>query len=291
MDAAGDVWHFSAMTGAIPSWQLYGENRAFPDVLHVERIVDRAAGLDWRIAPHRHAHLHQIFLVQAGSAALTLDGAAWSMSLPGLLNLPRGVVHGFRFAAGTEGYVLTLPMQEFPELFGSGEDTALAVARPFVVQADEGTAFEALAREHAARHPHRRTRLKAMATLIACDLLRLSGEAVPLGHSLADPRALKFQSMVEARFREGLSVAAYARALGLSPRHLNRVCQTGLGMPAGQVIEAARFREACSLLVYTRMTVASVGYAVGFADPSYFTRAFQRQMGLSPTDYRARFEA
>lgn len=62
------------------------------------------------------------------------------------------------------------------------------------------------------------------------------------------------------------------------------------GLSAQQAIETATFREACSLLVYTRMSVASVGYAVGFGDPSYFTRAFQRHLGLSPTQYRARFE-
>ena len=280
-------------TEVIPAWQLYGESRAFPDVLHVERIADRAAGLEWRIAPHRHAHLHQVFLLTDGSANVTVDGQAVQMALPGLLNVPHGVAHGFRFAAGTEGYVLTLPLQELPEIFGIDAEPAQGLARAFTVAAEAADAvgFHALAREHAARHPHRRTRLKAMATMIACDMLRSSETGRLLGLTdRPDPRVIRFQMLIDARFREGLGVSAYARELGLSPRHLNRLCRTAVGLSAQGVIGTTTFRQACSLLVYTRMTVAGVAYEVGFQDPSYFTRAFQRHMGLSPTEYRARFD-
>jgi AraC family transcriptional activator of pobA len=73
MDSTDSHWHFADMNTlssdthtAIPAWSLYGESRAFPDVMHIERFTDRAAGLDWRIAPHRHLHLHQFFLIQSG---------------------------------------------------------------------------------------------------------------------------------------------------------------------------------------------------------------------------------
>jgi AraC family transcriptional regulator, transcriptional activator of pobA len=69
MDRPGKSWHFSDMDRPlITSWQLYGEDRAFPDLRHVERIVDRAAGPDWRIAPHRHTYLHQVFLLWEATA-------------------------------------------------------------------------------------------------------------------------------------------------------------------------------------------------------------------------------
>ena len=60
----------------IPTWQLYGEASPFPDLLHIERIVDRAAGQDWVIAPHRHVNLHQIFLIRSGVVALC-SAANW----------------------------------------------------------------------------------------------------------------------------------------------------------------------------------------------------------------------
>jgi AraC family transcriptional regulator, transcriptional activator of pobA len=141
------------------------------------------------------------------------------------------------------------------------------------------------------RLPYRRVRLKAMAAQILCDILRLPEAANGVAQGPGDPRVQRFVDLVAARFRDRWGVEAYGQALGISPRHLSRLCRQATGLSAQELIEAATFREACSLLVYTRMTVASVGYALGFDDPSYFTRAFQRHLGLSPSAYRTGFEA
>jgi AraC family transcriptional activator of pobA len=49
--------------------------------------------------------------------------------------------------------------------------------------------------------------------------------------------------------------------------------------------------EARRNLVYTSMTIQSVGEALGFTDPAYFTRFFKRQTGLSPKAFRLRARA
>ena len=49
-------------------------------------------------------------------------------------------------------------------------------------------------------------------------------------------------------------------------------------------------REACRLLVYTRMTAQQIAYQLGFEDPSYFSRVFQRNLHISPSAYRSRFD-
>ena len=122
MDEPGYFRYFPAMEPAltpIPAWQLYGEDSPFPDILHIERIVDRAEGLHWRIAPHRHLHLHQVFLILSGEVRLTMDGRQAEAAPPVVMNIPRGTVHGFEFSAGTEGFVLTLPAANFPDLFAT----------------------------------------------------------------------------------------------------------------------------------------------------------------------------
>jgi AraC family transcriptional activator of pobA len=276
----------------IPVWQLYGERQTFPDLLHIERIRDRAAGLDWIIAPHRHLHLHQIFLLISGEITVSIDGREEALPTPAAINLPRTIVHGFRFSAGTEGYVLTLPAGDFPELLAEGAETAAALGRPFLLAPPIGVEarFASIARLHGEEAALRRTRLRAEVMALACDLLG----ALPVENEgvvgAPDGRVARFFEMVRAGLRDPAPVGDYAHRLGLSARHLSRLCHAATGLSAQRYMEEQRIREACRLLVYTRMPVQSVAFQLGFDDPAYFSRAFQRSAGLTPTAYRQRFE-
>ncbi|MDI6028611.1 AraC family transcriptional regulator [Corticibacterium sp. UT-5YL-CI-8] len=299
MDKAVLFRHFSDMVpeiSPIPSYQLYGEKRGFPDVLHIERIVDRAAGLDWKIGPHRHLHLHQLFLLLSGEITLSIDGESQAVMTPALLNIPRGCVHGFRFSAGTEGYVLTLPVEEFGDLFGEDSETAMPASRFFVAvpRTAAQMLFADLAQEHSASRPYRKTRLRALAMLVLCNAFSTADhaddDAIPRPDR-RDPRIGRFEALIEKHHRQHWAVSDYARELAMSPRHLSRLCTALTGLSAMALIEGYRIREACRMLVYTRMSVSSVAFSLGFDEASYFSRSFQRNTGLSPSAYRARFEA
>ena len=51
---------------AILSYNLFGEMRDLPDVVHCETIAARSVLHDWEFAPHRHARLHQVLLIERG---------------------------------------------------------------------------------------------------------------------------------------------------------------------------------------------------------------------------------
>lgn len=282
-------WYFSAMaTAQIPSWQLYGEESPFPDLIHIETIIHRAAGLDWQIAPHRHLHLHQVFLVLSGAVWLSMDGKTQQGRPPLLMNMPRGHVHGFGFSAGTMGYVLTLPAADFPELFGSKAETRVRLGRPFV--ADAGSVeplFRQIARLHAAPDPLRRLKLRAAALALCCAVAEAGGDGTGQAAD-GDGRVARFEELIRSHLAERWHLADYAETLGLSERHLRRLCLAATGLSAHGFLEATRLREACRLLAYTRMRAQEVGFALGFDDPAYFARAFRRGMGMSASDYRRR---
>lgn len=282
-----------SQSSTIPAYQLYGEQHVFPDVLHIEQIVDRAAGLDWRIAAHRHLHLHQLFLLRSGDIRLTVDGEILSPALPVLINLPRGTVHGFTFSAGTEGYVLTLPTREFGDVFEDGGELAARAGRFFAVSPGEEAEalFAKLSEVHAATGPMRAIRLRSLALLALCDAFERGIETNAVREqSRGDPRMARFEALVARHHREHWPVSHYASELALSPRHLSRLSLAESGLSAQAFIDAHRMREACRLLVYTRMSIASIAFSLGYEDASYFSRAFQREVGLAPTVYRSRFE-
>ena len=275
---------------AIPAWQLYGEETLFPDLLHIESIPDRAAGLEWRIAPHRHLQLHQVFLLLSGRIAMVIDGVAHAIDPPALVNMPHGAVHGFHFSAGTEGFVLSLPLAVFPDLFGAAAELAVVSTRAFVATAPHTAAalFSALSAEHGLSRPYRGTMLRAQAAALLVMVLRAAPDAMVQSH--ADPRLARFTAMVAAHLRDGWGVGEYATALGLSPRHLGRLCRDGTGQSVQAFVTAERLREACRLLAYTSLPVQGIAFHLGFDDPAYFSRVFRRGTGTAPRAYRARFD-
>ncbi len=293
MDDRRNRWYYPnmALSGPIPVFGLYGEGRDFPDMLHCERIRDRARRHDWQIAPHRHPNLHQIMLIRQGNARITVDGRARDLALPVLLNIPPWVVHGFRFAAGTAGYVLTLPADGFPELLG--EDAPLATALSAWGACATGPAldplFEAILAELVRDDAVRPVMLRALATQVLCHAARgLAAPAAAAAPARYAAHMQGFDAALHGHLRAGWRLGDYAAALGLTPTHLNRVTRAMAGMSAGRYIEARRVREAQRMLAYTRLRVAEIGYALGYEDPAYFSRAFRRQTGETPSACRRR---
>lgn len=291
MDASPQRWYYPAMSVApdIPAFELYGEALAFPDILHMEQIRDRAAGLDWTIKPHRHTHLFQIFLLMSGKITFNADGDVATLAPPVALCLPPGSVHGFCFSSDTEGWVISLPVQHYPDYFGEGAELAqtLAAPRALIPPVQMAARVHTLYQVWCGKARFRRTELRSHLGLILSSLAQTDpdGPARP-----SDPRILRFQALIAAHAKDHWPIRRYAQALGLSERSLGRLCRAQTGLSPQAAIEAHQMREASRLLAYTRMSAQSVAHALGFDDPSYFSRRFRAFAGMSPRAYRARLD-
>ncbi len=75
--------------------------------------------------------------------------------------------------------------------------------------------------------------------------------------------------------------------LGVSERHLRRVFETQLSVSPLQYLLTRKLLTAKQLLADTRLPVAQVAHASGFASLRRFNAAFSKHYGLSPTQMRA----
>lgn len=273
----------------IPTYALYGEQHLLPDLLHCERILDRAGPQGWVISAHRHPQVHQLFLIQSGKTYLTVDGTPYHLDAPVMINMPRGAVHGFEFSAGTNGYVLTLPCSEMPEVFtqtlGLGERLNHFATIP--VTSELQLLFEQVLGEHRSSQTERTLMLKGLATQILCLVARALPH--PIRADVPDRYSqimADFQALVQSRFRDRLRIVDYAAALALTSTHLSRVVRDLTGASASAYVEATVFREACRQLAYTRTDIQQVGFSLGFDDPAYFSKMFRKRVGISPSQYR-----
>jgi YesN/AraC family two-component response regulator len=121
------------------------------------------------------------------------------------------------------------------------------------------------------------------------------------------PQGLVTQLPVESRYRPQVTPSArlqravahigkhYARQVPesevaivceMSPSRFCREFKAAFGLTFVEYLARHRIEEAKRLLGNRSMSVTDVAAAVGFTDPSYFTRVFRRVAGSSPTEYR-----
>ena len=96
----------------------------------------------------------------------------------------------------------------------------------------------------------------------------------------------RFQALIHEHAARGWSVADYARALTVTPGRLTATCRRVMNRSPMQVVHDHLLIEAKRNLLYTSMTVQQVGYALGCADPAYFSRFFTQRTGVSPQRFR-----
>jgi len=81
-------------------------------------------------------------------------------------------------------------------------------------------------------------------------------------------------------------ISEYADELAVSQNHLNDTVKEITGKSAGQLLRHQVIHQATSCLLHADKTVSEIAFALGFDDPSYFSRFYKNQTGQSPTEFR-----
>lgn len=95
----------------------------------------------------------------------------------------------------------------------------------------------------------------------------------------------KFKALIDAKMGDsGLNVEDLGKEMGLSRVQLYRKIKSLTNYSPNELLRIARLKRAASLLASSDMTVAEIGYEVGFSSSSYFAKCYKEQFGESPTD-------
>lgn len=99
----------------------------------------------------------------------------------------------------------------------------------------------------------------------------------------------KFKALVEAKMGDStLNVEDLGKDMGLSRVQLYRKIKSLTNYAPNELLRMARLKRAASLLASSGLTVAEIGYEVGFTSPSYFTKCYKEEFGESPTEFLRR---
>lgn len=131
--------------------------------------------------------------------------------------------------------------------------------------------------------------------IIAC-AERLSTQGSGISHNPI-PSELKFRApqanrvhlakvFVEDHYYETIRVKKVAEFCGMSLAAFTRCFKHEYDMTFRQYLTRFRMDKAKQMLCNPNASVTDVVFAVGFNDPSYFTRIFRRYIGSCPSCYR-----
>ncbi len=91
--------------------------------------------------------------------------------------------------------------------------------------------------------------------------------------------------------RTDLDVTRLAARVHMSTRQFNRRFRATFGVTPQKYIEQARIEAAKPLLETTRKDLKRIATECGFSSDEHMRRAFQRHLGVRPSQYRERFGA
>jgi transcriptional regulator GlxA family with amidase domain len=96
---------------------------------------------------------------------------------------------------------------------------------------------------------------------------------------------------ITANLKRDLRVDALAAKMAVSPRQFSRQCYASFGCAPAALVRRLRLDEGRRRLHSRAGRVDTVASSVGFGSADAFRRAFEREFGINPSTYRARFLA
>jgi len=244
--------------------------------------------LDHQFAPHVHDS-YVIALIEDGVERFCCGRTSQVAAARSIIVIPPGEVHdGSSGCEAGWAYRVFYPhpalLAELMAELREG-DARLPVFDQVVF--DDPALFQALRGLHAALHASSDALLRAGIWREAMTpLLRHAGAREP-ATGREDAAVRRVQDLLRADLTATLTLADLARAVGLSPWHLNRVFSRTVGMPPHAWRNQWRLAQAKHQL-RGGQSAAEVAASLGFADQSHLHRLFKRAFGVTPGGYAPR---
>lgn len=283
--------------------QVYDQRYSDAQV-HYDRLANLAGFFGRNMPVHRHDRFFQVHYVKSGTVRVYLDDQQYVESGPMFFLTPPTVPHSFVTEADSDGHVLTVRQQLVWQLIDADPSLApsgaqLPAACVALTHLGPGCAgdirrldslFEALSEEVNTQRPGHSAALESLTRLIMISLLRLcshSLKATPTRHE--DLKIFhRFNELIEAHYQQHWPLSRYAQGIGVTQARLNDVCRRIADLPSKRLILERLMQEAKRLLLFTGSSANEICYQLGFKDPAYFSRFFQRYAQLTPGEYRQR---
>jgi AraC-like DNA-binding protein len=100
--------------------------------------------------------------------------------------------------------------------------------------------------------------------------------------------ASKTIDLMHTKINSIVTLNELAAYVNLSVTHFSTIFRKHTGYSPIEYFNHLKIQKACQYLSFTPMPVKEIAHTIGIDDQYYFSRMFNRLMGMSPTEYRKR---
>ena len=291
------------------NYHLYGErSKPIPsDFIHVQSFDSLIELYDGQIKPHLHTLLVHILVIKEGKVMVTLSKKEVEVTGPCLVLIPANIVHGFLYDK-TKGWAFTISSNYLDDILKPLPTFQLKFNKVHILAAElAGSSFlnlsfiaDKIAHELSSDLAGKALVLQSSLTLLIVESLRALYHQENKSFT-QENRKLKYYQDFQHLIKESLltdnkNISQYAKELGVTTIHLNRICQSVAGKSALHVVQDFLIQGALNYLNNTDYSVSEISFLLKVKDPFYFSRLFKKHIGVSPKVYRknpsnSRFES
>jgi AraC family transcriptional regulator, transcriptional activator of pobA len=263
--------------------------------VHVGHVVNRGRR---QTSPHAHPGYGQVIFVRSGRGVMNLDGSIVSFEGPCVLLLPAECVHGLDYELDVDRWVVTIEAAYLARVNGKLDEFIQLWSEPRMIplsdRQDAPMAFhdqiKKLDKEIAARTVGHEVQTEALLTVLLLMLVRGAG-LTPLDDDGAKHNEIqlteRFRDLIDQHYWENLSAQDYAAMLAVSLTQLRAACAAAFGQSPTKVIHARLITEAKRGLIFGDTSIEQIALSLGFSNAAYFTRFFSKEIGQTPSQFRA----
>jgi len=230
----------------------------------------------------------------SGETTISIDENEFTLTENSVITITSGQIHYFKDIENASGFVLEFTYAFFCKddsdmelIFHNGLFCHFAMNEMIKVDQPEIVVrqLEEITKEINLQPYQYLISIHSRIELILIEINRIK---INRGDEIYKPDALflQFLETVIKNFEKNLSVNEIAGLIGTTEAKLNELSKLHCNKTAQNIIFGLIVSEAKRLLIYEKLTVKEVAYALGFNDPFYFSNFFKKHAQVSPKSFR-----
>lgn len=251
------------------------------------------------VSSHRHRH-YEIYFFISGQASCSIDGQTYPLSYGDVCLMPPGVFHRPLFHGSDIPYrriVLWISPKCFDELCKSYPEIAYCFSHAlsqkqyrFSHDATDarllfGKLFELLEEYHGTA-PFQAAALKCCTASFLLTLNRcIYSRQNPLDTVSSKPLFSQICDYIHSHLEENLTLDLLAGEFYVSKYHIAHIFKENMGISTHQYITKQRLHAGKNMLL-SGVCIREAAEYYGFPNYTTFFRAFKKEFGISPKEYR-----